>query len=52
MEEQVKITITADVGYVAESLRELANIIENREEDNYDIHVENYHYDATVEEQF
>ena len=52
MEEQVKITMTADVGCVAEALRELANIIENREEDNYDIHVENYHYDAEVEEIF
>lgn len=52
MEEQVKITIIADVGYVAEALRELATIIENREEDNYDLHVENFHYDATVEEEF
>lgn len=50
MEEQVKISMTADVGYVAEALRELANILENREEDNYDLHVENFHYDATIEE--
>lgn len=50
MEEQVKISMIADVGYVAEALRELANIIENREEDNYDLHVENFHYDATIEE--
>lgn len=50
MEEQVKISMTADVGYVAEAIRELANILENREEDNYDLHVENFHYDATIEE--
>lgn len=52
MEEQVKISMIADVGYVAEALRELANILENREEDNYDLHVENFHYDAIVEEEF
>ena len=52
MEEQVKITILADPGFVADALRELATIIEEREEDNYDLHVENSHYDATVEEIF
>ena len=50
MEEQVKITIIADVGFVADALREVATIIENREEDNYDLHIENFHYDAEIAE--
>ena len=50
MEEQVRITILADVGFVADALREVATIIENREEDNYDLHIENFHYDAEISE--
>ena len=55
-EEQVKVTITADKGYVADALREIANLIENREvEENqemcdYDIETETYHYVAKIEE--
>lgn len=50
MEEQVKITILADVGHVADALRDIATILENREEDNYDLHIEDSHFDATIEE--
>lgn len=50
MEEQVKIEIIADKGYVADALRELANRIENQEDEDYDFEVERYHYTATVEE--
>lgn len=32
MEEQVKLTITTDLGFTAEFLRELANRIENGED--------------------
>jgi len=50
MKEQVKITIIADKGYVADALRVAANEIEFRDEDMYDFEVENYHHVITVEE--
>lgn len=51
----VKVTITADEGFVADSLREIANLIENREYEegtemcDYDFETETYHYVAKVE---
>ena len=49
MEEQVKITIIVDVGYVADALRAAAKEIESRDDDMYNFEVENYHHLITVE---
>lgn len=55
-EQQVKVTITVDKYYTADALRELANLIEEREvEENqemcdYDFETETYHYVAKIEE--
>ena len=56
MVKQIKITIQADEGFVADSLREVANLIENEIVDDgtemcdYDFETETYHYTAKIEE--
>ena len=47
MEKQIKIEITCDEGFVAASLREIANTIENSDKE-YNRHLETYHYDCEI----
>lgn len=47
MAKYIKIEITCDEGFVADSLREIANTIENSDEE-YNMHLETYHYDCEI----
>lgn len=50
MAKQYQITITCDEHFVADSLRDLANIMEERDELNYTYDVEDTHFCATIDE--
>lgn len=49
--KQIKVTITADEGFVAEALRQIANDIENRSEEGYPEEIEDFHYIASFSEE-
>lgn len=48
--KQYTLTITCDEGCVADSLRELANIMEERDECNYTYDVQTEHFNASIDE--
>ena len=52
MAKQIKIEITCDEGFVADSLREIANAVENDEKEynlqEYNMHFETFHYDCEI----
>ena len=48
MAKQIKIEITCDEGFVADSLREIANTIENSDDEEYNMHLETFHYDCEI----
>lgn len=49
--KQIRLTITVDEGFVADSLRSIANDIENRSGEGYPEEIEDPHYIATITEE-